>query len=108
MALKLLTAINWFLILLMSGTLGFLSFALFLGTKEGKQKLLLEPITSFLERFLAFGLLGIIGAGVLVLVNLLINRAFLDSEISLKDLAIRSTTIVLGACFIGTLAFLIL
>ena len=92
-----------------AAVIGLLSFGFFLGSREDKQKLVEEPFLSFLGRFAVAGLVGILGIGVIVLLNFLLNSTELDKnpKTNLKALFVNSVLIVLAACFVGTLLFLL-
>ena len=81
----------------------------FLGAREDKLKLVDEPLLSFLGRFAIVGLAGILGIGVLVLLNFFLNRTILNGnhKINLKELFIKSSLVVLAACFVGTFVFIL-
>lgn len=92
-----------------AAVIGLLSFGFFLGSREDKQKLVEEPFLSFLGRFAVAGLVGILGIGVIVLLNFLLNSTELDKnpKTNLKALFVNSVLNVLAACFVGTLLFLL-
>ena len=109
MVQNLINCFNWIFIIIWAGVLGFLSLGFFLGTIEGKQKLMEEPISTFLGRFAISGLAGIVGIGILVLINYFLNKTVLSTtkRISLKGLALKGMIVVLVACSIGALPFVL-
>ena len=102
-------ALNWILTIVWSAILGLLSFGFFLGSREDKQKLVEEPFLSFLGRFAVAGLIGVLGIGVFVLLNFFLNRTVLDEnhKTNIKALFANSILVVLAACFIGSLLFIL-
>jgi len=102
-------ALNWISTIVWAAVLGFLSLGFFLGSREDKLKLVEEPLISFLGRFAIAGLVGILGIGVLVLLNFFLNRTILNGNqmINLKELFVRNSLVVLAACFVGTLVFIL-
>jgi hypothetical protein len=101
--------LNWVFAIVWAATLGFLCLGFFLGAREDKLKLVEEPFLPFLGRFAIAGLAGVLGIGVLVLINFFLNRTILDGnhQINLKELFIKGSLVVLASCFVGTLVFIL-
>lgn len=100
--------INTFFILINTLIVAFLSF-FWIGSYEQKMELYNQLPSSFIFRFLGLSTIGLIGIGVLMLFNLLIEKlVFKDIDFhSLKKLAIQGITLTLIVALIGTILFFV-
>ena len=78
MKLSLVKIFNSIVLLIIAGVVGFLSFAFYLGSQDDHQQLLTELPVSFIFRFLFFSAVGMIGVGVLLIINFVFNRTVLE------------------------------
>jgi len=98
---------NGFILLLIYGLIGFLSYAFYVGTEESHQKLVNEMPWSFVLRFSVSVFMGICLIVLLVLINYLVNSTILkhQGKTNLKKLAINGILIMTVIAFIGTAYF---
>lgn len=84
-----------------------LNMTLFLGTKDDFYALQNNMPQSFIYRFLAFSLLGLIGVIILTLVNVISNLTWLKNKekVNIIKVGLIDLGIVVLSCLIGTTMF---
>lgn len=107
MKLSLFKTFNSIVLLIIAGVVGFLSFAFYLGSQDDHQQLLMDLPLSFIFRLLFFSAVGMIGVGILLIINFVFNKTVLEgaTAISLTRLARNGVFWVLLAVLIGNIIF---
>ena len=84
-----------------------LNMILFIGSKEDFYALQNEMPKSFINRFFAFSLLGLIGVIILTLVNVISNLTWLknNEKVNIIKVGLIDLGIVVLSCLIGTTMF---
>jgi hypothetical protein len=104
---RLITVINWTLVIIWAISVGYLSL-FYLGSEEQHEKLVKEPVNAFFLRFSFVCLVGILGIGILVLANYLLNRYALtrSQRIDIKKLFLISLATIISVSLVGTSLFI--
>ena len=107
MKLNFLKIFNSVATLIIAAGFGFLSFAFYIGSQEQYTQLIRELPLSFIFRFFSFSAVGMLGIGVLVSINFVMNRTVLKSapKIRLQHVVRNGIVWILIACLVGNIIF---